>query len=308
MDTKTISMKKFFHYFCQDACEKQFCFILGAGASMQSGIPGAKKLAQQWIQEIQETDEEDYFKWTQSQKIDLQKPDHFYSHIFDKRFELDIQVGHNFLRSIMEQKEPSCGYSILAQILATTKNNVVITTNFDNLIEDAMFIYSSKRPIVIGHEYLSEFIHASLTHPLIIKVHRDLNLAPKNSLRDTLHLNESIKKQLSHILRDYTPIVVGYGANDGSLIGFLDELNPEDINGGIFWSTLSLDDLNPITHDVIKKFNGFAVIIDGFDEFMIQLGNELHFPRLDEVIMDTAKKRAENYRNQVSLIRNKISH
>jgi Tfp pilus assembly protein PilF len=173
------------------------------------------------------------------------------------------------------------------------------------LIEDAMFIYSSKRPIVIGHEYLSEFIQAHFSQPLVVKIHRDLYLAPKNSENNTRVLNDSMRKQLSHILRNYTPIVIGYGANDGSLIDFLDELKPQDMNGGMFWCSVPPEVLHNKVKRVIEKCNGFEIKIDGFDEFMINLGDEMGFQRLDQIIMDTALRRAEQYRNQVWKVKNK---
>ena len=45
----------------------------------------------------------------------------------------------------MTDKEPSFGYSVLAQILAGTRHNVVITTNFDNLVVDALSFYCRAR-------------------------------------------------------------------------------------------------------------------------------------------------------------------
>ena len=57
----------------------------------------------------------------------------------------------------MERAEPSFGYSVLAKILAETRHRVVITTNFDNLVADALSLYTSKHPLVCGHESLSIF-------------------------------------------------------------------------------------------------------------------------------------------------------
>ncbi|MDD4615451.1 MAG: tetratricopeptide repeat protein [Caldisericia bacterium] len=307
MPVNTISLCDFFYHFCKDAKPvKNFCFILGAGASIQSGIPGAHDLAGKWLKEIKDINEQDYTQWIQDNGVDIRTPETHYTTIFDQRFKTDIQVGYHFLQSIMEGKEPSCGYSILAQILAEKDDNVVITTNFDCLTEDAMFLYSTKRPIVIGHEYLAEFIKANLSCPLIIKIHRDLHLAPKNSTKDTAEMDKSVSKQLSHILRTYTPIVIGYGANDGSLINFLHNLEKDDINGGMFWCTRNPKKLTKKIVRVVEKFKGFAMKIEGFDEFMIQLGDELDFPRLDEIILKTAEKRAKNYRNQIEIIKRKL--
>ena len=63
-----------------------------------------------------------------------------YSAIFDETFKISKKDGFAFLEKEMEGKEPSCGYSVLAQILAKNQHNIVITTNFDSIVEDALFI------------------------------------------------------------------------------------------------------------------------------------------------------------------------
>ena len=75
----------------------------------------------------------------------------------------------------MTDKEPSFGYSVLAQILAGTRHNVIITTNFDNLVVDALSFYCRKSPFVCGHESLTGFVRPQLKHALIAKIHRDLS-------------------------------------------------------------------------------------------------------------------------------------
>lgn len=79
----------------------------------------------------------------------------------------------------MDYAEPSFGYSVLAQVMATTLHKVAITTNFDNLIADALSIYAREFPLVCGHESLTGFIRPDrLRRPLIAKIHRDLLLDP----------------------------------------------------------------------------------------------------------------------------------
>ena len=48
--------------------------------------------------------------------------------------------GFDFLEKEMQNAEPSCGYSVLVQVLAKTNHNVVITVNFDSMVEDA-YVY-----------------------------------------------------------------------------------------------------------------------------------------------------------------------
>jgi Tfp pilus assembly protein PilF len=204
----------------------------------------------------------------------------------------------------MEGKEPSCGYSVLAQILEQKPHKIIITTNFDSLTEDALFIYSRKKPIVIGHESLANFINPLGNRPIIVKIHRDVFLQPKSKVIETDVMDSGFKKNLAGVFKYHTPLIIGYGGNDGSLMGFLEEL--ENVEGGLFWFYREKDGALPDRIlKLIKKNNGYAVVIDGFDELMIQIGDKLKLERVDQKLIDISEKRAKTYREQIEEIKKK---
>ncbi|MBK7873818.1 MAG: SIR2 family protein [Saprospiraceae bacterium] len=190
-------------------------------------------MVERWRNELKEADVNDLNDWLKEHNIDENDLASHYSKIFDKRFELSKKDGFAFLEKKMENIEPSCGYSVLAQILAEGKHNVVITTNFDSLTEDALFIYTQKKPLVVGHASLADYISTNLSRPLIVKIHHDLFLSPKNSVQEVVKMDNNFSKNLRDIFKYYTPLVIGYGGNDGSLMSFLEEL--DHIEEGIFW-------------------------------------------------------------------------
>ncbi len=295
----SLSLKRFIAHFCGDIRqEKRFCFILGAGASKASGIPTGAELARKWISELEEQDSDDLEEWLEEKGIDKNDYAVHYSDIFDKRFELSRKDGFAFLESVMSKAEPSCGYSVLAQILAKEKHNVVITTNFDSLTEDALFIYTQKKPLVIEHSALAGYITANPFRPLVIKIHHDLLLSPKNTTEETSKLDDNFTKSLKEIFKRYTPLVIGYGGNDGSLMSFLESL--EHFEEGMFWFYMNEEDIKPEVKELVqKKAKGRFVKISGFDHLMIQLGNKLGFEKMDGRIESIAKDRAEKYRKQI---------
>lgn len=300
---KEISLQRFLHHFCDDIRkDKNFCFILGAGASKQSGIPTGAELVKRWIEELKGMySQKEFDDWIAKEKINLKESASFYSKIYEKRFEIDPQDGFEFLEKIMDKKEPSCGYSVLAQIIATTQHKIVITTNFDSLIEDALFIYTQTRPLIVGHELLANYIKPFGSRPIIVKVHRDLFYSPKNGSAETNEIESNFKKNLPRIFEYYTPLIIGYGGNDGSLMGFLESL--DKIKGKIFWFYRKAEgELKPKIQSLIEKFNGYAVPITGFDELMLQIGNELKLERVDDKIITIANNRAKNYREQIEKI------
>jgi hypothetical protein len=218
-----------------------FCWVLGSGASYQSGIPTGVTLAMQWLKELHEREDFNNLpleKWATAVNLgikdfDFKNAARFYPFIYQRRFRDFKERGYAFLEDVMAGIEPSYGYSVLAQIMASHKHKVAVTTNFDNLIADAISIYTDAFPLVCGHESLTGFIRPNLTRLVIAKIHRDLLFNPKSAPEDIEILSPEWEEALKVIFENNTPIVLGYGGNDGSLMGFWERIPP--IIGGIFW-------------------------------------------------------------------------
>ena len=262
-------------------------------------------LVAQWLQELHEL--EDFTQgsieqWATAENLGIKDFDYrhaanFYPFIYQRRYRDYKEQGYAFLEKAMEGGEPSFGYSVLAQLMATTQHKAAITTNFDNLIADALSIYTRVFPLVCGHESLTGYIREKLRRPLIAKIHRDLLLAPLNSPDEIAALPEDWNAALSRIFASFTPIVIGYGGNDGSLMGFLNSVAP--IAGGIFWCHRASSDVDTRVHEVVTKHLGKRVPIAGFDEFMLQLQEKLGLPALLPQLEDAHKHRVADYQKQV---------
>lgn len=116
----------------------RYCFLLGAGASVASGIPSGETLAKQWLIETHRREcftGQPLADWAKAQfgaDFDHDHPGDRYSEIYVRRFGHDRNDGYAHLETLMEGKEPSIGYSYLGYLLSETRHNVAITTNFDN--------------------------------------------------------------------------------------------------------------------------------------------------------------------------------
>lgn len=230
--------------------------------------------------------------WLTVEKINANNLPEYYGKIYQKRFSLLPSLGFDFLNREMESREPSFGYTVLTQLLAETTHNVVITTNFDNLIEYSLYVYSGKQPLICGHEALAGYAKASLSRPLIIKIHRDLLLAPFNNDNEIAKLEEDWEEPLQKIFSDRVIVFLGYGGNDGSLMGFLSKL--KGLNQ-IYWCSMKGSDLQPAVKDFLEKNNGIKAVIDGFDELMVQLHNSMELTSLKDKINAEAEKRVKVY-------------
>lgn len=274
---------------------RRFCFVLGAGASRFSGIKSGQELVKIWDKELRERDEEAYRRWREEKSITDENMSSFYSQYYEKRFCRCPTDGYNYIEKIMESATPSAGYVMLAHMLTKTPHNVVITTNFDHLTEDAVNYYAQNTPLVIGHEALSHYISAQPVRPTIIKIHRDLLFDPKSRSEDLERLPDSWKNALELIFTNYHPIFIGYAGNDKSLMDFLIE-NAEKFAHNEwkypYWMLYKTDQLKGRVEQFLEKSEGIYIFHDGFDEVFIQLGAAFNYilPQEDDFLKD-AKSR-----------------
>lgn len=288
--------------------ERSIAFILGAGASVTSKIPAGGALAREWLDEAYHRQclnkaTQDLKSWA-SEKLnepafELDDVASFYPRVFELRFGGDRQAGYAALESKMKKAEPGLGYSILAKILEGTRNKVVITTNFDNLIADALAMLALTSPLIVGHESLAGFVRPHVSRPLVAKIHRDLLFHPINDQDGVDTLEEGWKEAWSNLLQHCTPLVIGYGGNDGSLMGFLQNLETGHIPGRLFWCYRKGDKPKQAILDVVSKHHGVMIAIEGFDEFMVSLALKLiknfELNDLAKDIKNIGEQRAERF-------------
>lgn len=289
---------------------RKFCFVLGAGASRSSGIKSGQELVNIWEKDLLERNKEGYWEWKQKFGINDSNKYEFYGRYYEKRFKKPID-GYNYLEKLMESAKPSIGYVMLAYILTHTKHNVVITTNFDHLIEDAVNYYEDKIPLVIGHESLAHYITKQTNRPMIIKIHRDLLLDPKNSTKDLDVLHEDWKKALDIVFSEYYPIFIGYAGNDHSLMDYLTQNRDifSDENGIFpYWMLYKTDKMSEMVSDFLEKSGGYLIKHDGFDEVLCLLGStfDCELPTKENLIK-RAEERYEMLSDSIDAITEKLS-
>jgi len=295
--------------------DRQFAFILGAGASFTSGIPTGKDLAQRWLKDMHLRECADgsdleawiHEAWPADGSLCLANAAEHYPEIFERRFSGDREAGYAELETAMEGKSPSLGYSLLAEIIQYTRHKVVVTTNFDNLVADALAMHAHQSPLVVAHESLAGFVRPHLRRPLVAKIHRDLFLHPKNDQAGLATMEEGWKLALKKLFQYFTPVVVGYGGNDGSLMDMLAGLDAGDIAGRMVWCYREDSPPPSKARRVLLKHQGLQVKIAGFDEFMLVLAARLvkDFDVAD-IAERTAKlgqERAARYRDQAEKLR-----
>ncbi|MBD5506700.1 MAG: tetratricopeptide repeat protein [Lachnospiraceae bacterium] len=311
--------------------DQRFCFILGSGASVESGIPVGSTLEMRWmnylmgkpgdqgmpVMDAEETRrlanalyEEDEMEhkfdeieaaWRKVKEEGGAISSKYYFDIYKLRFHDNPRMGYRYLEKIMEHSDPSLGYHALAKLLTeNNQNNLVITTNFDSLVEDALFLYTDKKPLVVSHESLADYMDANIQRPIVAKVHRGLMYAPLNSPETTNELKLEWQTALNHALNTYTPIVIGYAGGDHSLMSFLED-ERTDMRRGVYWCYCGKPDSSDLPEKKIQRFvkkrNGYFVAIDGFDALMVEIGKVMYGDAIRPGL--TAEHLKKNYENRV---------
>ena len=278
---------------------ERFCFIIGSGASVSSGIPTGAGLEAQWMKEMEESPgldeigevaktleehleykfEEIRVAWEETKKSGTPLPSDYYFDLYKLRFFPNHRNGYHYLEKIMANRNPGFGYHPLALMLTDgSGSNLVITTNFDSLIEDALFFYTDDKPLVINHELLAEYAgDPNIKRPIIAKVHRGIFFDPLNQPEETNGLKGIWRDVLASVFQSYTPIVIGYGGGDNSLMNFLEDSELK-MKNGIYWCYFEKYGLpSEKIQRLIKDKNGYLVRTAGFDATMLAFGNAL-FP------------------------------
>lgn len=294
---------------------QRYCFILGAGASRTSGIRTGEELMREWRKFLIHKGKEytadcarelgikpERYEYLLDESKPLRNDDYFT--LFDLRYAGNPNAAYAFLEKEMEQKFPSYGYFPLAMLLAHTENRLVITTNFDSLVEDALYTYTSMHPLSVGHESLAPYMENDTRRPVIAKVHRDLLLQPMNREEEMQRLAKEWERPLRNALQKYIPIVIGYAGGDHTLMTLLQTLSLK----GLYWCHVGEMKEGAI-QDLVAKQNGYLVKILGFDEVMFQLGQKFEEITLvedgEEYVRKQAEVRCKRYRESLDAIRRK---
>ncbi len=289
---------------------ERFCFILGSGASRNSGIKTGLDMIGEWREELRKNYGGDMDSirraaerlhyapkdWEPIFRDDYQPDSKHYFVMYDLMFARTVRAGYDFMEKAMAKAKPSIGYYCLASILSSPQNrsNLVITTNFDTLTEDALFFFSGKHPLVLGHERMASFLRSDTDRPIVAKIHRDMLLEPMSRQEEMKKLKEEWSKALRNVLPNCIPIVIGYAGGDNTL---MDLLKDESLKcRKLYWcSHISQKDLDDDAAAVIANHSGEWVKIPGFDELLFQMANNLELVPSEEELRSSTESRIQQY-------------
>ncbi len=269
-------------------------FLLGAGASVKSGIP----LAHDMVEKIAEwgyclengLDPEDprvrpsdWYPWLKMQK--WHREDREQADNYPDAVENILQPRQTrkdfFLEMLNTQVEPSSGYEHIAELMARKCIRTVLTTNFDLILpkvcKDNKQLH---HPQLIQTKSDYTKLSTSPQYPQIVYLHGSVeHYTDKNTITEVdEELDTDLVSILLPLLRDHPLIVIGYRGAELSVMKHLLINHAKSVDNylnGIYWCTRNYktdqsDSLTHLVHELAEEIQGNLQIvpIDGFDEVM----------------------------------------
>lgn len=189
-----------------------YTLILGAGGSMGSNCPSWVKLCEDYCKEYSVNVSNNDFVTAFKNELKKQPNN-------------KIDTYHAFAKSL-SSIEPSIGFLHLATLISKGVFKTIITTNFDNLLEKALYKIMPIEDIKVlirgevTDEYIADFIEKGIPQIKIVKLHGDLQ---SNIFffqdEDTFCISESLKRVIMTELSRSGSIIVGSEVSDPDLLG-----------------------------------------------------------------------------------------
>ena len=267
--------------------------LLGAGASVTSGIPAAAATAEKvarwaWCREQGRSPDDirvtrsDYWPWLCEQnwfQENVPLADQ-YPNIIENLLGVRKQRRDFFERLIAPGIPPKEGYRSLARILNEGWITTVLTTNFDHCLDDAR-VLENKPHLLVSIKTTDDLIrfNTAPAEPQLLYLHGSVeHYSDKNLDSEIDALESGLIERIAPLLRDHPLIVVGYRGTERSVMQglFLDQMSTTNkFAQGIYWCVRESEiaaPLSPLVMEVARQAgtNFQLVPIKGFDEFLQQ--------------------------------------
>lgn len=263
--------------------------LLGAGASVKSGIPLAGEFVgriAKWAYAKEKNiniqkyplSRSDWWPWLQEKswfQADRSEPDLY--PLLVKHLLIPREERTNFLLEMINPDvPPSPGYYALAELLHNNHFKTILTTNFDDCLSIARNTIRRPHYIdVIKTESDYTKISTAPTRPQLIYIHGAVETYnDRNTLEEVGRLDDRLVRDIFYLLRDRPLIVVGYRGAEKSIMEHLLLENASNANNyrhGIYWcirKDSSPDQSPQLLRNLMDCVgtNFQFVQIDGFDE------------------------------------------
>lgn len=259
---------------------REFTLFLGAGASRSSGVILASEMIKEWRELAfrEQAGDEDFESWCERQPW-FRSPTE-YSDLFESVYP-DERARQIYIEPKIEAAFPGWGYLYLANIVRSGRFNVILTTNFDDLVNEALTRFLGYNPVVCAADSEAATINVSTARAKIVKLHGDyLFKSLKNTKSELERLTKNMERKFKEFAGQCGMLVLGYAGADNSIMSLLAKLlaQRDSFPNGIYWGIHDTagsrpDALITLTKRHPTRLRLFAC--EDFDIFMAGLHEKL---------------------------------
>jgi hypothetical protein len=263
----------------------RYVLFLGAGASVESGLPGASSIVQDLLRrsyaahhnlsdanQVPESEIRDWAgkrEWYQADSGESE-----YAKVV-RHILLAPGTQEDYLRELLLAADPSLGYRHLGALVRKGIFQTIVTTNFDHLVRLGcdpvlnvpIIDMEAERWLEAGDHHPGERrllrLNGDFSHSNLLNTGPQLDATPLRRF-----------EALRQILRNRGLIVLGYGGNDVQLMreGFLKIWDDRNLaRHGVFWCHLPGELPSHWAQTFVEagpRDRAFFVEVQGFDETM----------------------------------------
>lgn len=254
--------------------------LVGAGMSVEAGIPMAKKDVPQIKSVATQIAEHLFFRvhkrlpdsdrereaWL-AQTNQLQNDATRYSDAL-QLIAREPEGRQRYLEQFFLGRRPTASHEVIARFVARGYFRQTFTTNFDPLLERAM-LYAGLDVAVAGDaELVSKLAHGPA--PVVYKVHGDYLLTrQKHTIEETAALERAMHDRMVEVVIDRSILVIGHSGSDKSIMDALAEGLARSQAPEVLWVLYGNDSPSPLLLELEQKFEKRVLIAStpGYHEF-----------------------------------------
>jgi hypothetical protein len=271
-----------------------YCLLLGSGVSRPSEIPTGWEITLDLVSRVGALqgvkDEPDWAKWykatfgkepTYSELLDqlASTPD-------ERRSVLHSYIEPNADDIAAGRKIPTRAHQAIARLVAAGHVRVIITTNFDRLIENALRENGVEPTVITSDDALQGAVPLIHSRCYVVKIHGDyLDTRIRNTDTELGAYTPGLNTLLDRIIDEHGLIVCGWSGDwDPALRAAI--TRAPNRRYPMFWAARG--QMSPVAETLVGHRAGRVIVVEGADAF---------FERLESLVSAQAEAQRPNPRS-----------
>lgn len=254
--------------------------LVGSGLSRAAGIPTGWEITLDLVRRLAAlkgvTDHHDWEQWFRDEHGDKEPS---YSELLDALASTAAErrtILHGYIEppeSDEESRRPTNAHQAIARLVKAGAVKVIVTTNFDRLIENALRDEGIEPTVIASEDAIAgaePLVHARCT---VIKVHGDyLDTRIKNTDGELASYGAAMNALLDQVFDNFGLTVVGWSGEWDTALRDAIARQPNR-RFPVYWAARGK--IGPLSQDLIDRRGGRSVAITDADTFFVKLEQQL---------------------------------